>query len=265
MMKSVIHFLFSVILCTGFINSSLAQTHITGLSENSGAMVARAPDSRGWTDPALNHNKLLQQKTSDGVYKMIGTYKVVGTSYLFGEHHIGDMFAPEAKAYNIFISYNTYNQEVEFYSTANPDKSLVREPGTLDSFIIHQNMELGILHPLKFVYGSVLGVKDKYYFQEICPGKRFSLYKRYKSELGYVSSNYGQSELRQFDLEYEYYYTDSEGKGIKKLKPNAASVIKEFKDVKDLSPEITVDDFTANPEAAFCKAFGSLNQVKKSF
>ena len=264
-MKRSICFLLAGCLFTAIHNSSFAQTRVIGLSENSGSMVARAPDSRGWTDPALNHNKLLQQKTSEGMYKMIGTYKVVGSSFLFGEHHMGDMFAPEAKAYNIFISYNTYNQEVEFYSTSNPDKSLVREPGTLDSFIIHQNIELGILHPLKFVYGSVLGVKDKYYFQEICPGKRFSLYKRYKSDLAYVSTNYVQSELRQFDLDYEYYYSDSEGKGLKKLKPNAASVIKEFKDVRDLSSEISVDDFTANPEAAFCKVFGSLNQVKKGF
>jgi hypothetical protein len=262
-MKPITPFLFAGILCFAFQNSSLAQTHVVGLSENSGAMVARAPDSRGWTDPALNHNKLLRQ--TDGMYKVIGTYKVIGSSFLFGEHLIGDMFAPEAKAYNIFISYNTYNQEVEFYSTGNPDKSLVKEPGTLDSFIIHQNIGMGILNPMKFVYGSVLGVKDKCYFLEICIGKRFSLYKRYKSELEYATGNYVQSELRQFDLEYEYYYTDSEGKGIKKLKPNAASVIKEFKEVKDLSSEISVDDFTANPETAFCKAFGSLNQVKKGF
>ena len=97
---------------------------------------------------------------------MIGTYKVVGSSYLFGEHHKGDMFAPEAKAYNIFISYNTYNQEVEFYSTGNPDKSLVREPGTLDSFIIHTNIESGITSPLKFVYGPLLGTKDKFFHGE---------------------------------------------------------------------------------------------------
>ncbi len=269
-MKSTNRFLFVGILCATFSASSLAQTHVSSLTENNkslnGGFDSRgrpSPDSRGWTDPVLNHNKLLQQ--TDGMYKMIGVYKVAGSSFLFGEHHIGDMFAPEAKAYNIYISYNMYNQEVEFYSTANPDKSLVREPGTLDSFIIHPNIDLGIMNRMKFVYGSVLGVKDKYYFQEICIGKRFSLYKRYKSELGYVSSNYGQSELRQFDLEYEYYYTDSEGKGIKKLKPNAASVINEFKDVKDLSPEISVDEFTANPEAAFCKALGSLNQVKKGF
>jgi hypothetical protein len=267
-MKPVTRFLSAGLFCAVITDSSFAQmaTNVpVSLSANSGSMVSRAPDSRGWTDPALNHNKLLQQHTSDGMYKLIGAYKVVGSSFLYGEHHLADMFAPEVKAYNIFVSYNTYNQEVEFYSKENPDKSLVREPGTLDSFIIHPNIDLGITSPLKFVYGSVLGVKDKYYFQEVCKGDRFSLYKRYKSDLGYVSGNYVQSELRQFDLEYEYYYTDTEGKGIKKLKPNAASVIKEFKDIKDLSAEISVDDFTANPEAAFCKAFTVLNQVKKAF
>ncbi|HWR33449.1 MAG TPA: hypothetical protein VN451_07990, partial [Chitinophagaceae bacterium] len=209
-MTTVARFLFAGILCSVFNNYSLAQASTNvpvALSANSGRMVSVQPDSRGWTDPALNHNKLLQQHTSEGMYKLIGAYKVVGTSFLFGEHYPADMFAPEVKAYNIFISYNTYNQEVEFYSKGNPDKSLVKEPGTLDSFIIHQNIDMGIISPLKFVYGSVLGVKDKYYFQEICIGKRFSLYKRYKSELAYVSSNYVQSELRQFDLDYEYYYT----------------------------------------------------------
>ena len=34
-------------------------------------------------DNALNYNRLIKEKTGDGVYKLIGTYKVVGTSYLF--------------------------------------------------------------------------------------------------------------------------------------------------------------------------------------
>jgi hypothetical protein len=269
-MRSIARLLSAGILCTVFIDSSLAQmsTNVpTALSANSGSMTALpdrygnlTPDSRGWTDPAQNHNKLLQQHTSEGMYKLIGAYKVIGSPFLYGEYHSADMFAPEVKAYNIFISYNTNNQEVEFYSKGNPDKSLVREPGTLDSFIIHPNIDLGIFTPLKFVYGSVLGVKDKCYFLEICKGERFSLYKRYKSELGYVSGNYIQSELRQFDLEYEYYYTDTEGKGIKKIKPNAPAVIKEFKEVKDLSAVVNTDAFTANPEEAFRKAFEYLNK-----
>ncbi len=112
---------------------------------------------------------------------------------------------------------------------------------------------------MKFVYGSVLGSADKCYYEEIYTGKRFSVYKRYKSDLGYVSSNYIQSELRQFDLGYEYFYTDTESKVVKKLKPNAGSVIKEFKNIKDLSPVADNDAFTVNPEDALRKIFNYLN------
>lgn len=227
--------------------------------------VASVFSQNNYMDNALNYNRLIIAKTPEGVYKLIGPFKVIGTSYLFGEKNKGDLFSAEAKAWNISLSYNTYNQEVEFYSTSNPDKPLVKVAGEVDSFIIHQSIESGITKPLKFVYGALIGSKDNYYFQEVCTGSRFNLYKRYKSELGYVSSNYIQSELRQFDLEYEYYYTDAETKTIKKIKPNSVNVIKEFKSVLDLSAEINADDFTLNPEVAFCKAFDLLNGVKKGF
>lgn len=254
---------FSVVVLCAFINTiSLAQlaTNVpVSLSANSGNMVSRQPDSRGWTDPALNHNKLLQQQTNEGMYKTVGVYKVVGSSYLFGEHNKGDMFSTEAKAYNIFISYNTYNQEVEFYSASNPDIPLVKEPGDIDSFVIQSNIELGIITPLKFMYGSLIGSNEKAYYQELYTGKKYSVYKRYKSELGIVSTNYVQSELRQFDLNYDYYYTDNEMKSIKKLKANASNVIKEFKSNKDLSSVATNEAFSANPDAALKKSFDYLN------
>lgn len=217
----------------------------------------------GYMDNALNYSRLIIEKTTEGMYKLIGPYKVVGTSYLFGEKNKGDLFSADAKAWNINLSYNTYNQELEFYSSSNPDKPLIKEAGTVDSFILHQKIESGITNPIKFVYGNLIGSKDKFYFQEVCTGSRFNLYKQYKSELGYVSSNYVQSELRQFDLSYEYYYTDTETKAIKKIKPNSANVIKEFKNIKDLSGDITADDFLMNPEAAFCKVFNLLNGMKK--
>jgi|CXWL01.1.fsa_nt_gi hypothetical protein len=210
-------------------------------------------------DLAINHNRLIREKTGDGVYKQIGIYKVVGTPYLFGEKNKGDLFSTGAKAYNIFLSYNTYNQEVEFYSTSNPDKPLMKEPGEVDSFVILPNTELGIIDPLKFIYGSLLNSTDKSYYQEVYAGKKFGIYKRYRSSLGYVSSNYIQSELRQFDLECEYYYTDDEKKSIKKVKPNASNVIKEFKSIKDLSDIINNNAFTASPDDAFRKAFEYLN------
>lgn len=233
--------------------------HPVAISANSNTMVSRAPDSRGWTDPALNHNRLLQQQTSEGNYKLIGPYKVIGSQYLFGEHHKADMFTQEAKAYNIFISYNTYNQEVEFYSTSNPNSPLVREPGTVDSFTIHSNIELGISKNLRFIYSTALGTKEKFYYQEVYIGSQYKLYKRYKSDIGYVGTNLAQSELRQFDLQVEYYYSSPDHKGLKKIKANASAVIKEFKSVKDLSTVVTADMFTTNPEEAFSKAFAYLN------
>ena len=229
------------------------------LSASSSFAQAGFTPTVGWVDPALNHNKLIREQTADGVYKLVGTFKVIGTSYLFGERQKGNLFSPEAKAYNIFLSYNTYNQEVEFYSASNPDKPLIKEPGSVDSFMINENQNLGILNPLKFVYGNHLGANDKSYYMELFTGKKYSLYKRYKSDLGYVSTNYIQSELRQFDLLFDYFYTDAESKGVKKLKSNVNSIIKEFKSVKDISPVLNNDSFAVNPDDALKKAFDFLN------
>lgn len=213
-----------------------------------------------YMDNALNFNKLLKERTGEGELKLIGPYKVKGTSYLFGEKNKGDLFSTEAKAYNISLSYNTYNQQVEFYSSSNPDKPLVKEAGEVDSFVLQANPEVGIMQAMNFVYGSHLGSQDKSYFLEIFKGSRYSVYKKYKSELGYVSENYVQSELRQFDLTFEYYYHDNQKPGLKKLKTNSASIIKELKSIKDITPVFSDADFTVNQEAALKKAFQYLNQ-----
>ncbi len=147
-------------------------------------------------DLALNHNRLLREKSAEGVYKQIGNFKVQGTPYLFGEKNKGHVYSPAEKAQNIFLSYNTYNQELEFYSTSNPDKPLIKTPGELDSFILLPNQELGIVTPLKFVYGDQIGSKENAYFLEVYAGPKFSVYKRYRSELGFVSTNYIQPDLR---------------------------------------------------------------------
>lgn len=223
------------------------------------AVSSSAQQAAGWTDPALNHNKLIQQQTADGGYQLIGVYKVTGNSFLFGEKHKGDIFSINEKAYNIFLSYNTYNQELGFYSTANPDKPLVKEPGTLDSFIIKEDVSIGILNPLKFIYGPLLSTKDKFYYQELYAGKRYSLYKKYRSDLGYVSTNYVQSELRQFDLLIDYYYYNAELKTFSKLKFNLPTIIKEFKSIKDISSVMDKNAWAINPEEILKKAFIELN------
>lgn len=210
-------------------------------------------------DPAMRHNRLLMERTDGGVYQQIGTFKVKGNAYLYGGRNSGDMFSKEAKAYNIKLNYNTYNQELGFYSTSNPTQALIREPGELDSFIIHADPLPGINQPVKFVYGELTGSKEKAYFQEIYTGTKYSIYKKYRSELGYVSANYIQSDLRQFDMLLEYYYTDAQKK-MKKIKANESQVIKEFKNVKDLSGIVNPDDFAVAPDDTFKKLFEYLNK-----
>jgi hypothetical protein len=126
--------------------------------------------------------------------------------------------------------------------------------------MIHENIGQGITHLLKFVYGKFLGSSEKVYFLEIYAGKQYSVFKRYKSDLGYVSSNYIQSELRQFDLQYDYFYTDQAKGVMKKLKSNSSNIIKELKNIKDISPVFSDDDFTRDQEAALRMAFEYLNK-----
>ncbi len=210
-------------------------------------------------DPAMRHNRLLQERTGDGVYHQIGPYKVTGTPFLFGGKNKGNLFSAQAKAFNIYLSYNTYNQELEFYSTSNPDKPLMKEPGDVDSFMIHVDAELGITTPLKFVYGLHIGNKEKTYFLELYAGNKFSIYKKYKADLGYVSTNYIQPDLRQFDLHLEYFYIGGEKK-MKKIKANAYTMIKEFKSVMDLTGIVTDDAFVLSADETFKKAFEHLNK-----
>lgn len=215
----------------------------------------------GYHDPALSRNKLLREQQEEGVYKLIGTYKVKGVSYLFAPKLNADIFSVKESASNIRITYDTYNQEIEFYSSANPTTPLVKNPGEIDSFILKQNSEAGIMKNILFIYGPLIGATEKAYFQVIAAGSRFSVYKRYKAELGYVSDNYVQSELRQFDMISDYFYYDTVTQKMKKLKLSLSNLIREFKRIKDISSVTTNDDFYANPEVALQKIVAVLNEV----
>ncbi len=213
-----------------------------------------------FSDAAQAYNRLIIEK-NNGSYMRINNYKVTGTPYLYGEKNKGDLFAKGETAHNIFLSYNTYNQEVEFYLLANQSKSLVKEANQIDSFILKLNASSGINEDLKFVSGEVLGSKDKSFYQLMYKGQKFDLYKKYKSTLGIVTTNYIQSELRQFDLAYEYFYLNVDTKELKKLKPTNASIIKEFKAVKDkdVAELLGKDNITASPDIVLMQIFAHLN------
>ncbi|HEX2683594.1 MAG TPA: hypothetical protein VHL77_06665, partial [Ferruginibacter sp.] len=161
-------------------------------------------------DAAQAFNKLVMDRQNmNGEFIRVGTYKVIGTPYLFGEKNNGNVYSATEKAQNISLSYNVYNQQIEFYSTANTTNALVKEPGTLDSFKLKKNSAANIESDLDFIYGPLLNAKEKAYYQLLAKGPKVSLYKKYYAQLSIVSTNYIQSDLRQFDLKLDYYYTDS--------------------------------------------------------
>ncbi|MCW3074437.1 MAG: hypothetical protein JWP69_1506 [Flaviaesturariibacter sp.] len=211
-----------------------------------------------YSDAAQAYNRILLEK-GNGTYQRVSTYRVRGTQYLFGEKHQANMFAKGETAYNIKISYNTFNQEVEFYSTSNPNKALIKDAKEVDSFVIKPNANLGLTENLVFVNGQGLGASNNAFYQKVYAGEKFSLYKKYKSELGIVTTSYIDADLRQFDLSYEYFYFNHATKELKKIKPNNSTVKKEFKQVPNIETILENNSLTANPEVALKLIFTSLN------
>ncbi len=206
--------------------------------------------SFSYVDPAQAFNKLIIEKNSSTFYR-IANYKVIGIPFLYGENLNGFLFKKGQQGASGTISYNTYDQAVEF---TNGSKT-VETIQNVDSFKLIRSDDL---KELVFISGELYGAKDGYY-QRVYVGKRYSLYKKYYSDLGVVSTNYIQSDLREFNLNYDYYYTDSSKNNFKKIKLKYSSVVKEFKDVdgvKDAVPQ----NFNDNPEAELLKAFMFINK-----
>lgn len=211
-----------------------------------------------YSDAAQAYNKLLIEKSNNS-YTRIDNYKVVGSPYLFGGKNRGNLFARKEFAYDINLSYNTYNNEIEFYSSSNPSKSLIKDFEMVDSFILKQNLNSGINENIKFVSSKILNAKEKGFYQIMYVGEDFDLYKKYNSTLGIVTTNYIQSELRQFDLSYEYYYLNKSTKELKKIKLTRSGLKKEFKSIKDISPVLDNKNLGANPDLILNAIFVFLN------
>lgn len=210
-------------------------------------------------DPAQAYNRILMERNGDNTYRRIDNYKVSGTPYLFGEKHAGNFYSSTETAKNIYLSYNSFNQQVEFYTTANPDKALIKEPGSLDSFTIRKNLELQITEDLQLIYGPLIGAKDKSYYVVVYRGPKYTLYKKYETTLEVVSTNVIDASRRKFEINYSYWYADSASKSFKALKARYNSVVKEFKS-KNLSEVFTEEDMNENPENALASVFAELNK-----
>ena len=184
-------------------------------------------------EPALAYNLLDIQNSS--TYMMIGNFKVKGTPYLFGGKKKGDIYAKNQFGSDVVISFNTYNQDIEF--DMNGNTGLTKKVSEVDSFVLKPDGDY-YLTDLFFINSTLVGADEKCFFQVLSEGLKFNLYKKYSSRLEISSSNYVQSELRQFALISEYYYLDKSINKIKKLKLNKKAIINEFKATIDLTNDI---------------------------
>lgn len=212
-----------------------------------------------YSDPAQAYNRMLIEKNT-GAYEQISNYKVIGTSYLYGEKQIGSVYAKDGSASKVYLGYDTYRQQLRLYDDSNPKLMIIKDAVSTDSFAIDPIPALGVNSRLMFINGRYALSDEKSFLQVVQRGGRFSLYKKYTCNLAYVSTNYIQSDLREFNLNYDYYYTDSATRESRKLKLNFNFLKKEFKSVKDISSFVTQDDITNNPETALILIFGELNK-----
>lgn len=186
-----------------------------------------------YNDAAQAYNRLLIEK-GNGSYIRINNYKVTGTPYLFGGKNISDLFVSGKAHKNIEMSYNTFSNQIEVYTTNDSKNPLVMEEGAVDSFTISSKVDDSDPPNLTFICSKVLGADDKGFYLRMYDGQ-FALYKKYNTTLGIVTSNYIESDLRQFELNYDYYYLNKNTGKLKKIKFNYNGLKKEFGTFKDIS------------------------------
>lgn len=210
-------------------------------------------------DAAQAYGRLVLETNPANVTR-IDHYKVVGSPFLFGPRMTGNLFAKGEAAFNIKLSYDTYHQQVEFYTSANPTTPLIKDPGAIDSFSFASNTEVGLLHGLKFISGKALGKKDDLnFYQLMYEGENITLYKKYFSTLGIVTTNILQSDLKQFELQFEYAYKIKDGE-LKRLKRVYYQVSKELKPIIDIREIVEPQSYSANPDLALLKIFAAIDK-----
>lgn len=215
--------------------------------------------SAAFSDPAQAFNKLMLDKNGvGGGLDRVGAYKVRGTAFYFGGDLPASIFLKDGSYVDVLVSYNTFTQVINIYDKSKKPLA-TKKVADVDSF------KVGVTTTdykanVKFVSSFSLGSNENSFFQPLAIGKKYSLYKKYKSDLGIVSDNILQSDLRQYDLLVDYYYAEEGVKGLKKIKLTSSGVTKEFKKIKDVSAIVDEGSFMFNPEAILLNVFESINQ-----
>lgn len=211
-----------------------------------------------YTDPGMAYNKLML--TKDGVtYRQISNWKVVGSPYLFADLIHGSVYTKTGQDNNAYFRIDNYEKQLEV-KTANQNKFLMQPIAQVDSFSLIASDSTLFKQDLFFINSSLVDSAMKPVFlQKVTSGKNYSLYKLYTTGLVISISNYAQSDLREFDLNVDYYYTSSTASGLKKLKLNKAAFVKEFKNDPLVSETISKGNLSKNPEPLLTLIFTQLN------
>jgi len=209
-----------------------------------------------YSDQAVAYNRLLVEKNSN-TYVRIGNYKVTGTPYLFGENEAGNLYGTSGKLENVKIRYNTYTQEVEGLGETGTEKVRI-EFTNIDSFSFNRN---GKVHDeVHFIRTAFIDSTAKDFMMVMYVGKTYSLYKKYKSVLAMSTTNIGQVDLRQFELEFDYYYTGPGFYGLKKIKTNDSFLKKTFNDKINMDQFIDQHDKKKRINEFMVELFEALNK-----
>ena len=217
---------------------------------------AAAAQAIAYTDPAQAFNKMVLDKSTSASFERIGSFKVIGTPFLYGDRNPATVYAKEGTVSGILASYNTYAQQLEVYQSNDDQKRLIKDAKTVDSFDLQPRGKM----QMHFVSAAHLGSsKVKGFLLLVSDGPSYQLYKRYTSDLGIVTSNYIDASLRQYDLDYEFYYLDRKTRSLKKIRLTAYDVQKEFKDKIDLSGMLGNSSLPSDPEGTLKMIITQLN------
>ena len=209
------------------------------------------PATASASDPAQNYNLITRDKFSNS-YTLIGGYKVNGNPYLYGGTNEGTVYARDGSSTGI-LSYNTFNQQVENTTTGSTSQPTIRDVKSVDSFSLTINTDV-YKGEMKFINASQWDAKNKFFVQEVARTSSYALYKRFFSTLEVVTTNYIQSELRQFELNFDYYYTDSTNITLKKFKTSESGLKNEFSSKKNCFVNLDFSTIGADKEG-FLKSF----------
>jgi hypothetical protein len=205
--------------------------------------------SLSYTDPAAAYNRLILEKNS-GIYVQVGTYKVQGTKYLYGGKLETDVYIKtRLLAEQVLASYDTYAKNLDVFAV-NTDNKINFD--NVDSFI--SNTKTG--EKLKFVAATYVDPSKKGFFQVVTSNSNVILYKYYDSQLTIPTNNYVDASLREFGLEYNYYFYDTKLKNLKKMNnTNYKYVTKLLKNNITEAYIANREDYVLNIETSLIKMF----------